>query len=46
MSYKKSWPFVINGGTNKVQPLWAASAGEAIGKAAMLGDDAKDLHII
>ena len=34
-------PIVINGGTNKVQPLWAASAGEAIGKAAMLGDDAK-----
>ena len=34
-------PFVVNGGQNKVQPLWSADAGEAVGKAALLGDDAK-----
>ena len=28
-------PFVVNGGSNKVQPLWAPDAGEAIAAAAL-----------
>ena len=36
-------PFVVNGGSNKVQPLWAPDAGEAIAAAALLDETAKGL---